>query len=70
MRWWEMFPAGEVPLDGVVEIARHEAEGAVLVCAGVDKQWYRREVSLTPGDNRNASWADALWPTTPRPKPW
>lgn len=50
LRWWQEFPPGSITLDRLLEIA-NEADGAIFLFSGVDKTWYRGELSSTPRDN-------------------
>lgn len=51
LRWWEQFPGGSLTLDRLREIAKREADGAVLLLTKVDKTWYREKSSEAPRDN-------------------
>src|ERR1700752_5046686 len=50
LRWWTEFPPGSVTVDHLLKIAR-TADGAVFLCSGVDKVWYRLSETASPRDN-------------------
>jgi hypothetical protein len=50
VRWWEAFGIGELTLPRLQEIAA-TVDGAVLVCLGTERTWYRGESVDAPRDN-------------------
>lgn len=50
LRWWEQFPPGSITIDCLIELTESVA-GAVLICSGIDKLWYRSELVSMPRDN-------------------
>jgi predicted nucleotide-binding protein len=50
LRWWQEFPAGSITLDRLLELSK-SVDGAVFLCTGLDKRWYRQELSQVPRDN-------------------
>jgi uncharacterized SAM-dependent methyltransferase len=50
MSWWKEFPPGSITIERLMEIARR-VDGAIFICSGIDKAWYRSDTVSMPRDN-------------------
>jgi hypothetical protein len=50
IRWWKAFRPGDINLERLRALAG-DVDGAVLLCRGIDRLWYRGQSSDVPRDN-------------------